>query len=325
MTTKEKVLVLFEENRGTYYSGERIAEELSVSRTSVWKAVKALQSEGYAIHAVTNRGYCLSEEADILSVRGVTKYLDASCGFLRLQVAASVPSTNTSVRELAVSGEPEGLVLIAEEQTGGRGRAGRSFYSPKDTGIYLSILLRPEQASPQEGVKLTTKAAVAMCRALEQVSDKKAEIKWVNDLFVEGKKVCGILTEGAFHMEDGMMEYAVLGLGVNLYPPEGGFPEELKDIAGSLFSEGVNFDIKNRLCAAFLNEFMKLYLHDKADTYVEEYRKRCFVIGKTVTVLSGQKQEEALVTGIDDACHLLVRWKDGREEALSSGEIRIRP
>ena len=194
MTTREQLLELLENSRGTYFSGEEIARILRVSRAAVWKAVKALRQEGYAIDAVTNKGYCLSPETDILSAQGVGKYLKGEYRELEVQVLPTVPSTNALVRERANQGCPEGLTVIANTQTAGRGRMGRSFFSPPETGLYLSLLLRPTRYEPRQAVRLTAVAAVAMCEAIEAVSGREAGIKWVNDVYVQGKKVCGILT-----------------------------------------------------------------------------------------------------------------------------------
>ena len=161
MGTRDRVLELFEKERGVFLSGEQIAESLSVSRAAVWKSVKGLQAAGYPIEAVRNRGYCLSAKTDILSFQGIRKYLDSICEGLKLQILPCVDSTNTLAREKAAAGAPDGWVIIANGQTGGRGRRGRSFYSPPDTGLYMSLILRPDQYSPGQAVKLTAMAAVA--------------------------------------------------------------------------------------------------------------------------------------------------------------------
>ena len=150
MSTRESILALFEEHKGVFFSGEEIAAKLSVSRAAVWKAVNSLRKDGYEITAVSNKGYCLSAETDILSAQGIRKYLIPLCGFLNLNVLPEVESTNGLLREWADAGKPEGSVVIANLQTKGRGRFGRSFHSPADTGIYLSILLRPEQAEEKK-------------------------------------------------------------------------------------------------------------------------------------------------------------------------------
>ncbi|MDD6920028.1 MAG: biotin--[acetyl-CoA-carboxylase] ligase [Eubacteriales bacterium] len=326
MGTKNNILKLFEENRGQYFSGENIAQQFDVSRTAVWKAVKSLQKEGYPISAITNKGYCLLECTDILSKQGINKYLDNKLKELEIEVLSSTTSTNDILKEKASEGLRDGYVLIANEQTKGRGRLRRNFYSPNNTGVYMSLLLRPRNYTSEDALSITTMAAVAMCEAIESVSDEKAEIKWVNDIFVRGKKVGGILTEGSFELETGLLDYAVLGIGVNLYEPVNGFAEELKEIAGSIFLNNEN-DVKNKLVAEFLNRFYKYYhanMQNNSNDYVEEYRKRSFVIGKKVRLISGNESKNALVLGIDDSCHLIVRYEDEREECCYSGEISLR-
>lgn len=320
MRTKDKLLTLFEENKGAYFSGEELAERLSVSRAAVWKAVNSLRAEGYELDAVQNRGYCLSERSDILSAQGIAKYLQPACAELNVTVLPSATSTNALVRLKAEAGAPEGLTVLANAQTEGRGRLGRRFFSPTDTGLYMSLLLRPRQWPAGQAVKLTTMAAVAACEAIEEVSDVKAAIKWVNDIYVNGKKVSGILTEAAVAVENGFLDYAVVGIGINLYPPEGGFPDELKERAGTVFDRPQS-DGKNRLAAAFLNRFMTTYAG--GDDYAERYRSRSLAIGKRVTVLLPAGSRQADVLDVDADCRLVVRYVDGTVEKLSSGEISI--
>ena len=322
MSTKEKVLELFESSRDVYLSGEDIAHKLSISRSSVWKAVKTLQNEGYAIDAVTNKGYCLSNQTDILSAQGIRKYLRSEIQNMEICVTDIVESTNVSVRDKANMGKPEGYMILANEQTAGRGRLSRSFFSPKDTGVYMSLLLRPGNYSAKQAVRITTMAAVAMCEAIETVSDEKAEIKWVNDIFVHGKKVCGILTEGSFNLESGLLDYVVLGVGINVYQPKDGFPDELSSVAGAVFEKKQN-DVKNRLVSTFLNRFYDYYSAADQMDYVEQYRNRSFVIGKQVTLMLFNESKKAIVVGIDNECRLLVKYPDGTEDCYSSGEISM--
>ena len=319
--TRENILEIFENNKGTYFSGEELAESLGISRTAVWKAVKSLQNEGYRIDALTRKGYCLLPENDILSAQGIEKYLKTEG--ISLKVLSETESTNTLVREEAAAGAPEGLIIAANSQTKGRGRLGRSFYSPSDTGVYLSILLRPDRLPPSEAVKITTMAAVAACEAVEEVSGRESMIKWVNDIFVDGRKVTGILTEASFSMENNSIEYAVMGIGFNAYEPQGGFPEEIKNIAGAIFTERKN-DGKNLLAAGFINRFMKYYREGTASGYVKKYKEKSLVIGRNIEVISQLGSRRAVATGIDDDCRLCVRYEDGSEETLGSGEISIR-
>lgn len=319
MTTKEAVLALFEAQKGSYFSGEEIAQRLHTSRAAVWKAVKSLQNDGYDISAVTKKGYCLSVKTDIVSPQGVGKYLNPNCRDLEIVVLPTAESTNTLVREEAAQGGKEGYTVISNGQTGGRGRYGRHFFSPDDTGIYLSILLKPTVTSTQ-ALGLTTMAAVAMCEAIEEVSQQTAQIKWVNDIYIKGKKVCGILTDASMDLESGMLEYAVLGVGVNVYPPRDGFPEEIRQSAGSVFSAFTE-DAKNRLTAAFLNRFFTYYQAQNFGDYIEKYRSRNLVIGKKAIIRKDSTAKTVDVCGIDDACRLIVKYEDGTAAHLSYGEI----
>ena len=327
MTTKEKLLELFEANKGIYFSGEELAENFAVSRGAVWKAVKSLRSAGYALDAVTNKGYCLSPETDILSPQGIRKYLNAQNQRLDLAVLPTVTSTNAVVRELVDKGQIMATrriedVLIANEQTKGRGRRGREFYSPEGTGIYMSLLLKADNYSTRQATRFTTMAAVAMCEAIEEVSEEKAQIKWVNDIFIREKKVCGILTEAFFDLESGGLDYVILGAGVNVYPPKEGFPGELAKTAGYLF-EDKRSDGKNRLAAAFLNYFTAYYQAEDILDYTEKYRKRSLAMNRQVTVISGKQIRRAFVCGIDEECRLIVRYDNEEMEHLSYGEIQI--
>ena len=322
MTTKEKLLALLEDSKGTFFSGEEIARTLQVSRAAVWKAVNALREDGYTIDAATNKGYRLSPDSDILSPQGIRRFLKPEYRDLDLTVLPTAPSTNALVREKANQGRPEGCVIIACEQTDGRGRYGRQFFSPVDSGVYLSLLLRPTAYSPQQATSLTAAAAAAMCQAIEAVTGQQPGIKWVNDIFLHGKKVCGILTEAAVGLETGTLNYMVLGAGVNLYPPAEGFPEEIQSIAGSVLERSCP-EAKNRLVGEFLNRFWDFYSHPECRAYLEDYRARSLAVGRRVTVLSNGQAVSAYAYGIDDDFRLLVRYDSGKTEALSYGEIRI--
>lgn len=324
-STRERLARLFEDNKGVYLSGERIAGELRISRTAVWKAVNSLKSAGYELTAIRNKGYCLSENTDILSGQGVIRYLGDLNDQLHIEVFPEISSTNTYLSQKALEGAAEGLVAIAGRQSAGRGRRGRTFESPADSGVYMSILLRPEGMLPEDAVRITTMAAVSVCEAIEEVSERQAQIKWVNDVFIDGRKVCGILTEAAFGPETGCLEHIIVGIGINVYQPEGGFDSSIKDIAGAVFTEKQN-DGRNHIAAAVLNAFMHYYMPDEQTQkqYVSEYRRRSLVIGKPVSVLKPEGPINAMALDIDGDCHLLVRYADGSTESLSSGEISIR-
>lgn len=241
---------------------------------------------------------------------------------IKIDLRACVGSTNDEAKTLALQGEDEGYVLISRCQTKGKGRLGRSFFSPENTGIYMSLILRPS-CKPQEAVLITTAAAVCVCRALEIVGADNPEIKWVNDIFLNGKKVCGILTEAGFGEKKDTLDYAVLGIGVNMYLPKGKFPDELQSVAGAVF-ESEKPDCSNKFVAEFLNIFFELYADLSEKTYVEEYRKRCFVLGKKINVISQNSETQATAVDVDENCNLIVEYPSGEKSTLSTGEISVR-
>ncbi len=231
----------------------------------------------------------------------------------------SVSSTNTLLREMADKGAKDNRVLIAERQTAGKGRMGRSFFSPSDTGIYISILIHPDKEI-KNPVFITTYAAVAACRAIEKTTDKKPLIKWVNDIIINGKKVCGILTESVF--ENGKMKYAVMGIGFNVFYPDSGFPNEIADIAGAISKEKKDL-LRENIAAEFLNQFS---LTMDYDSFFDDYKNRNLTIGKKVEVINTANGDaySATVKDIDENCCLVIKDEEGNTKTLSSGEIKIR-
>lgn len=240
---------------------------------------------------------------------------------IKVEVLEKATSTNTLVKELA-SENGEGLVVIAREQTAGRGRMGRSFFSPGDSGVYMSLLLKP-QIKPEDAVQITTAAAVSVCRALENLGVSDSKIKWVNDIFLNGKKVCGILTESSFNSQKGMLDFAVLGVGINIYKSEGGFPEEIKNIAGAVFTQRKE-DLRNRFIAGFINCFFGFYRELSSKKHMKEYKERSFVLGEEITVVQGKKREKAKAIDIDENCNLIAEFSVGKTVKLYSGEISVR-
>ena len=324
MNVKQQVLASLERNKGEYISGTNLSEQLNVSRNAIWKAIKSLQDDGYEIEGIKNKGYSLSTDSDIISAHSVTKFLSSGAGHFNIEVYDVVDSTNTRLKIEAGNGIPEGRVIIANEQTSGRGRMNRSFYSPSDTGLYMSILLRPK-ITAQESLFLTTAAAVAVANSIEAISGCDAKIKWVNDIFCNGRKVCGILTEATLDIESGGLQYAVVGIGINIIPPRKDFPSELHGIATSIFdNDSYYVEAKSKLAALILEEFWGYYQDIGSKNFLDEYRKRSNIIGKEVTVHYANKAERAFVLGINDQCHLTVKTANGAVKSLSSGEVSIR-
>ena len=310
------------EQGDNYISGAELARWLGVSRTMVWKGIEQLRAEGYGIESVTNRGYRLLPEHDVLSAREIA--LRLTTPGLRLRVYPSVTSTNTILKNMAAAGEPEGAVAVAGEQTAGRGRMGRSFYSPPGTGLYLSILLRPGIPA-EETTPVTACAAVAVAESIEELSGEPAQIKWVNDVYVRGKKVCGILTEASIDCETRIADYLVVGIGVNTAVPAGDFPEELRGVAGSAFAPGSLPALRSRLAAGILDRFFGYYRDLGRREFFDGYKRRSLVLGRSVNLLAlGRPPVEARAIDLDPDFALVVRYADGSVGRVSSGEVSLR-
>lgn len=253
---------------------------------------------------------------DNVSEIGIRRHLHTAVFGREMQVAEVLPSTNTTARELAQAGAPEGTVVVAAAQTAGRGTRSRTFFSPQG-GVYMSIILRPRQA---DGCLITSCAAVAVARAIERLCPLTVQIKWVNDLYVGDKKLCGILTEAGFH-PDNTLDYVVLGIGVNVAAVD--FPPEIAGIATSLGNEGCAVE-RNALIAAILEEWEADYATISSGEFLAESRARSCVLGRRVTVTRGNEQFTAIARDISDRGHLLVETEDGATVTLLSGEVSIR-
>ncbi|MBR2459782.1 MAG: biotin--[Clostridia bacterium] len=253
------------------------------------------------------------------------------------QCLNSVPSTNTLLKERALKGEAEGAVIIADSQSAGKGRLDRSFFSPEGSGLYMSLLLRPSDRgitlAADKALMITTAASVSVCRAIEKVCKIKCGIKWVNDVFCDGKKVCGILTEGALIPNTSNLDYAVLGIGVNIREPDNGFPENIAHIAGALFPHtysGSTDYVRAQLAAEILADFADSYVKsicaeqalDKA--FINEYISRSVLDGRRVEVSLGNSTMEATAIGINDDCSLTVITNEKKVLKLTYGEVRIK-
>ncbi len=243
--------------------------------------------------------------------------------FYRISVEREVTSTNDIMKSFANEGAAEGEVLIAQYQTAGKGRLSRSFYSPKDSGIYMSVLLRPN-LPVQDAVRITTSAAVAVRRAIISFTDEPVAIKWVNDIYMRDKKVCGILTESSVNVESGMLDYAVLGIGVNVTQPSGSFPDALKAIAGSVFEDFAPENIYDRLAAEILNQLKTVIDDPAAPEIVNEYRANSWLDGRCVDVIAGNESYPAKVIGVSDDFGLAVQTYSGERKVLTFGEVSVK-
>jgi BirA family biotin operon repressor/biotin-[acetyl-CoA-carboxylase] ligase len=322
MSLKINILKLLEQSRDKYISGEDMAFNFNVSRAAVNKAVNSLREEGHLIESVTKKGYRLLSESDVLSVEGILPYLrDDYRG--NIYVFDTVESTNKTAKEIAMEGNEDGSVIVANGQTKGRGRQNRSFYSPKDTGVYMSYILRPQDDANIYNV-VTVAACIAVCRAIYKLTGIECGIKWVNDIFLNGKKICGILTEGSFDLENGRINLVIIGIGINVSTKD--FPEDLEAVAGSICNSKDGFVPRNRLVAEVLNELQSLTAPEslKEKKFIQEYREMSIVVGRDVEILVGENRKKAHVIDIDDNGGLVVRCEDGKVESLNYGEISLR-
>lgn len=313
-STKQALLQALSAAEGSYISGQQLAQRLGVSRAAVHKAAAALSAQGYTLEAVSRRGYRLVG-GDPFCVEAAGDYPAPIHLYDRLE------SSNQTAKRLALSGAPHGTLVLTNQQSAGRGRMGRKFESPAGQGIYLSLLLRADIPAA-DAQTVTVSAAVAVCRAVKALCGLELSIKWVNDLYYHGKKVCGILTEAGADLESGRLEWLVVGIGLNFTTPPEAFPAELRRLAGSLFPGGPAPVSRVALAAAIARELLALC---PAFDCLEEYRARCFVPGHWVTVCTDRETYAALALSIDDAGRLVVRRENGREEALQHGEVSIRP
>lgn len=323
MLIKGKVLKILEENKGKNISGEEIAKTLNISRTSILKAINALRNEGYTINAVTNKGYSLATNTDFISKEGISLYLNKEFNNIEIHAHKKVSSTNDIAKTLALNGSKHGTIVISEEQTAGKGRFGKVFYSPANTGIYMSIILRPNLTA-MDSVLITTSASVVICDAIQKITGIECQIKWINDIYLNNKKVGGILTEGSTNFESGNVDYLILGIGINFNFPKDNFPEELKEIASALFNNNNNSINRNILCAEIINNILNIIPKIKSYDFIPEYKKRSIILNKNIIYTSSGISSMGKAIDIANDGSLIVKHEDGSIKILNSGEVSIR-
>ncbi len=256
--------------------------------------------------------------------KSLAKFLKGKAKEFEVYIYDSVTSTNDLAKEFAQSYPNNEAVIIASTQTAGRGRRGRTFFSPHKTGLYMSIVLRPE-FSPQTTSLLTPCAALCVAKAIERVSNKNTQIKWINDIYIDGKKVSGILCESAFSSNTNLLDYVVVGIGINLSNPDGDFPNDIKDIATTVFGNvrPSNSTIE-KLCSLIINDICENSLNLESKNFIEEYKSRLFMLNSEVDVITANETYSAIAIDIDENAHLIVSLPDGSQRTLDAGEISIR-
>ena len=312
MNVRDSLLKAFADAGRNYISGSALAEQLGVSRNAVWKAVKALESEGYIIESLTAKGYRLSGESNHLSAPLISAKVNASVLGSKIVVLDETDSTNNYAKKLTASEAPNGTVVIADMQTAGKGRLGRSFISPEGKGLYMSVILHPE-FSINTAPLITSAAAVATAEAIESLCKTDVRIKWVNDLYINGKKIVGILTEASVDMEMRALDIAVIGIGINV----------LSARASSIQDEtGVALN-RNDLCAAVINYLDAHLIKIESREYLREYRRRELLTGNMITAKVGSETLKGKAVGIDRNANLMIETENGIVRSLSSGEANL--
>ena len=325
MSTKDSVLNALENSQDSFLSGEELSKKLGISRTAVWKAINALRQEGYAVEAVTNRGYLLLREQWRITEDSFKACLPAEYKNIKIHIYDTLDSTNIKAKQIAAENGEDRAVIMARQQTGGRGRLGRSFFSPKE-GLYMSILIKPDFDLSNSGL-VTSAAAVSVAQSIEEIAHKDAGIKWVNDVYVDSKKVCGILTEGITDFETGRIEHLIIGIGINTTVKD--FPKELLQTVGAVEGEYS----KSALAASVVSKTIDFIKQIDDPPFIKTYKEKSIVIGKNIKVYKGQYKVNpddeipginARVLDIDSDGGLIVLYSDGTREKLISGEISIR-
>ncbi len=322
---RDDILAVLQASEGKIVSGEALAKQFSISRTAVRKHILALSQE-YQIQSVPNKGYIFSS-SDVFNAGEIRRYLHTEEIAQTIHFFDSIDSTNNKARELAAQGAKNGTLVAAAAQTAGKGRKGRSFASDPGLGVYLSVILRPNISLFYMN-SFTLLAAVAIAETMESLTQIHPGIKWVNDVYLNGKKASGILTEGAIEGESGTVDYLIVGMGVNLYQQTKDFPEEIQNTATSLLLE-TGEKIPRALFSARLMETLESYLVDgrfpeNKKEVLKHYRQRLLFLGEEIRVITLTEEYSAVALDIDEDGCLLVKDEKGVIHTLNTGEISIR-
>lgn len=322
---RKKIIEILRKNFYNHVSGERLSEELGVSRTAVWKNINTLKGEGYIIESLPRKGYILRETPDILSEIEIQNGLDTKILGKEILHYDSISSTNDIAKEWALKKEKEGLVIIGEEQLKGRGRRGRNWESPKGTGIWMSILLRPD-ISPKDGPKFTLLSAVAVTKAIKEVTGIEGKIKWPNDIIINNKKVCGILTE--MNAEIDFINYVIIGIGINVNGAREDFPKEVQHRAISLSQVKGELVSRKEIVRKILENIENYYLEfiqsmDFSDI-LEEWKGLSCNLGKEVRAIVKGREIIGQAIDINKDGSLILKTKDGEAVEIIYGDVKVR-
>ena len=299
--SKSKAVKTIEENKRRTFLATEITKPLNLSTISISKAINPSRNDSYTLTSTTTTRYFLSKNSDFISKEGITLYLNDEFKYIDIYTYKKVTSTNDIAKKLALNGAKHGTIVISEEQTNGKGRLGRSFYSPANTGIYMSIILKLSLTT-MDSVLITTSSAVAICDAIEKLTGINCQIKWINDIYLNCKKIAGI----------------------NFTQPKNDFPEELRKIASSLFEHNNSTINRNLLCAEIANNILNMISKIENYDFISEYKKRSIVLNQDIIYTSKGISLIGKAIDIANDGSLIVKNSDGSTKILNSGDITIR-
>ncbi len=313
---KKNTLFHLERSHGKYVSGTAIAQACGCSRMAVSKAVAELRAEGAVIESSTKCGYKLTKSTDTTYPCSIKAYLSDEYT-ADVYTHPSIVSTNDEAKRLASGGAAHGTIISADTQSGGRGRRGNRFHSPDRSGIYMSVIIKPQLG--RTDVLYTVAAAVAVRRVLDRYSEQNAEIKWVNDIYISDRKVCGILCEAVTELESGEITAVICGIGVNLTPPSGGFPDDIKNKAGYVSEKSIS---KAKVIAEIAQELLLVLTLDNTEVMIE-YSSNMMLISRNIYYREGEELKNAKVLSVDMTGGLVVCDSEKNIKTLRSGEVHL--
>lgn len=324
MKNKDRVLHILYAKNGECVSSSEISEKLNITRSAIFKIINELKEQGHNIESIHHRGYRLSKKEDMISVDRINEYLLEHGVQKNIKYLDEVDSTNTFAKRMVIEENDIVDVVIANTQTAGRGRLGRSFFSPNDKGIYSTFILKPF-IKIEASILITVAASVAVSRAIEKITGINTEIKWINDIYVDNKKVCGILTEAVTNFETGIIDRIILGIGINFDSDNLDFPDEIVNKAGSLYCGNAGDITRNQIISQMILEIDQCISDIENPSIIEYYKSKSMVLGKYINVLN--MGEETSIKGkavdIDNNGFLIIETESGLI-TLNSGEISIR-
>lgn len=324
MSVQSLVLYYLMSNQNQPVSGQTLADEFSVSRNAIWKAIELLRQNGYQIDSHRNTGYQLVRVSHQIDPKQILHQIDDFWQDLHIEHHKEVTSTNDLAKQFNITNRGKNGLFIADKQTQGRGRRGRGFHSVLTEGLYFSLTIKPQVENSQDVPRYTLAAATALVQAIEALTGKNIQIKWVNDLFYKGRKISGILSEAVTDLESGGFSAIVIGIGINLSGNFSGAPQDVKDVAGTLFGETLPESFNpNQFLKAFLEYFERYHLNLLAPDFMTIYRDHLLGLNQEVTYSINKQEHRGRIEGIDQDGHLLVRQANGQLEVLLGQEIHF--